>query len=101
MHARGGDELLAAQDLLRRSQEGDQEARPEAIAIVCTNMRGPLVAAALERRLGIPVLDSVAFTLWGCLDAIGVPTEKLAGFGSIFAPRVQPSGKVSTLALES
>ena len=65
-------------------------ARPDAIAIVCTNMRGPLVAAALEQRLGIPVLDSVAFTLWGCLDAVGVPMEKLRGFGSIFASPRQP-----------
>ncbi|MEH6719610.1 MAG: aspartate/glutamate racemase family protein [Aurantimonas endophytica] len=72
------------------------EARPDAIAIVCTNMRGPLVAAALEERLGIPVLDSVAFTLWGCLDAIGVSTEKLHGFGSIFASSGQPVGRAAT-----
>lgn len=60
--------------------------RPDAIAIVCTNMRGPLIAAALERRLGIPVLDSVAFTLWGCLAAVDVEPAALGEFGSIFAP---------------
>ena len=49
-------------------------------------MRGPLIAAALERRLGIPVLDSVAFTLWGCLAAVGVEPTPLGEFGSIFAP---------------
>lgn len=61
-------------------------ARPDAIAIVCTNMRGPLIAARLERRLGIPVLDSVAFTLWGCLAALRVDPAPLREFGSIFAP---------------
>jgi maleate isomerase len=60
------------------------EAKPDAIAIVCTNMRGPLVAAALEKELGIPVLDSVSFTLWGCLRELDIPTEKLSHFGSMF-----------------
>lgn len=59
--------------------------RPDAIAIVCTNMRGPIVAAKLEKKLGIPVLDSVAFTLWGCLDRLDIPTSPLKAFGSIFA----------------
>ena len=61
-------------------------ARPDAIAIVCTNMRGPLIAAELERRLGIPVLDSVAFTLRGCLAATSVDPAPLGDFGSIFRP---------------
>jgi maleate isomerase len=65
-------------------------ARPEAIAIVCTNMRGPLIAAALEQRLGIPVLDSIAFTLWGCLRATGTSMKPLSKFGSIFAKNANP-----------
>lgn len=76
------------------------EARPDAIAIVCTNMRGPLVAAELEQRLGIPVLDSVAFTLWGCLDAIDVPMDRLSGFGSIFAPTLRAEGLGALAAAE-
>ncbi len=58
--------------------------KPDAIAIVCTNMRGPLIAPELEKELGIPVLDSVAFTLWGCLMATGVDTQKLSQFGRMF-----------------
>jgi maleate isomerase len=61
------------------------EARPDAIAIVCTNMRGPLVAARLEKRLGFPVLDSVAFTLWGCLREAGVSMHALKEYGRIFS----------------
>jgi maleate isomerase len=60
-------------------------AKPQAIVILCTNMRGPLIAAGLERELGIAVLDSVAFTLWGCLDAAGVDMTPLGAFGSLFA----------------
>ena len=60
-------------------------ARPEAIAIVCTNMRGALVGAEVERRLGIPVYDSVSTTLWGCLRELDIPTDSLVRFGSMFA----------------
>lgn len=60
-------------------------AKPQAIAIVCTNMRGPLIAPRLEGELGIPVLDSVAFTLWGCLAAAGVDMRPLREFGRMFA----------------
>jgi maleate isomerase len=42
--------------------------RPDAIAIVCTNMNGARVAAELAEELGLPVLDSVAVTLQACLD---------------------------------
>lgn len=60
-------------------------ARPDAIAIVCTNMRGARRAAALEAELGIPVLDSVAVTLWGCLRRAGIATGALGPFGRVFA----------------
>ncbi|MBB6305910.1 aspartate/glutamate racemase family protein [Xanthobacter tagetidis] len=60
-------------------------ARPDAIAIVCTNMRGALIGAEMERRLGLPVYDSVSATLWGCLAELGVPAGALAPFGSMFA----------------
>lgn len=60
-------------------------AKPDAIAIVCTNMRGPMIAPQLEEELGIPVLDSVAFALWGCLAETRVDMQRLARFGRMFA----------------
>jgi len=69
------------------------KAKPDAIAIVCTNMRGPLIAPRLEEELGIPVLDSVAFTLWGCLIEAGVDMQPLARFGRMFT-----YGQAATLA---
>jgi maleate isomerase len=60
------------------------KARPDAIAIVCTNMRGPLVAPRLERDLGLPILDSVAFTLWASLALARIDMAPLHRFGRLF-----------------
>jgi len=65
-------------------------ARPQAIIIICTNMRGALIGAEIERRLGIPVFDSVSFTLWGCLRAMDVPMTPLGRFGSMFSGTLAP-----------
>jgi maleate isomerase len=46
-------------------------ARPDAIAIHCTNFRGLPGAPAIEAETGVPVLDSVAVALWGALRAAG------------------------------
>ena len=59
-------------------------AGPEAIAIHCTNFRGAAVAPALEAATGVPVLDSVAVSLWGALRAAGAPTAGLARWGRVF-----------------
>ena len=56
----------------------------DAVAIVCTNMRGAPLVEPLERELGIPVYDSVAVTLWHSLVLAGVPTSTIAGWGSAF-----------------
>jgi len=59
-------------------------AGPDAIAIVCTNMRGARRAAALEAELGVTILDSVAVTLWGSMQRAGVATAPLLPFGRVF-----------------
>ena len=60
-------------------------ARPQAISILCTNLRGAPLAAELERDLGIPVLDSVATAVWGSLRLAGVDTRRVEGWGGLFA----------------
>jgi len=57
----------------------------EAVAVVCTNMRGPLVAQAVEDEYDIVVFDSIAVTLWTALRKLGVDTRPLAPFGRLFA----------------
>jgi maleate isomerase len=61
--------------------------KPDAIAIVCTNMNAARIAADLERELGIPVLDSVAVTLWACLVRAGVDPALIKGWGELFMQR--------------
>lgn len=58
--------------------------RPDAIAIVCTNMPGAPLVDALERELGVPVYDSIAVVLWRSLLATGVAPRALAGWGRLF-----------------
>jgi maleate isomerase len=60
-------------------------AKPDAIAIVCTNMRGAPLARELEAQHGIPVYDTVATTVWKSLQVAGVETKRVKGWGRIFS----------------
>jgi len=60
-------------------------ARPDAIAIVCTNMRGAALAEELEAEYGIPIYDTVATTVWKSLQIAGVDTKRVKGWGRLFA----------------
>lgn len=59
-------------------------ARPDAIAIFCTNLRGAPVVARLEQELGIRVYDTVATGLWKSLALAGVPPSRVRGWGRLF-----------------
>jgi maleate isomerase len=62
----------------------DVAAHCNAVAIVCTNLRGARVAADLEREIGKPVYDSIAVTIWKCLQLAGFDTGKLGRWGQLF-----------------
>lgn len=75
----GGEEIAAMVRAVAR--EGC-----DAVAILCTNLRGAALAPDLERELGVPVYDSVAVTLWGALGAAGWPSSAgLARWGRLFS----------------
>ena len=57
----------------------------DVVAIVCTNLKGTALAPELERELGIPVLDSIAVTLWKCLLLAGRDPAELHAWGGPFA----------------
>jgi len=59
--------------------------RPNAIAIICTNMRGAPLAEELEAAHGIPVYDTVSTTVWKSLKIAGVETSRVKGWGTIFS----------------
>ncbi|MBR0857059.1 maleate cis-trans isomerase family protein [Bradyrhizobium liaoningense] len=56
----------------------------DAVVILCTNLDGAALAAALERELNVAVLDSVAVTLWRTLGLAGSDIAALAKWGRIF-----------------
>ena len=60
------------------------EAKPQAIAIICTNMRGAPVAERVEKALGSPVYDTVSTVVWKALRMTGVDTRRVQGWGSLF-----------------
>ncbi len=58
--------------------------RPDAIAVVCTNMRAGPLAAGFEAEWDIPVFDTVATTLWKSLAIAGVDPARVHGWGRLF-----------------
>lgn len=47
--------------------------KTQALVYLCTNMYGAPVVEEIERTTHVPVLDSVAVTLWKCLSMVGAP----------------------------
>jgi maleate isomerase len=56
----------------------------DAVVVLCTNMEGASVAAALERDLNVLILDSVAVTLWRTMLLAGADPRVLSDWGRVF-----------------
>jgi len=63
---------------------GVAAAKPEAILIMCTNLRGAPLVHRLEEELGIPIYDSVATVVWKAMQLTGIDSRRLKGWGSLF-----------------
>lgn len=60
------------------------ESKPDAITVLCTNLRGASVARALEQKFGIPIFDSVSTAIWGALRTAGADPSLVRGWGRLF-----------------
>lgn len=58
--------------------------KPDAITIMCTNMRGARIAAELEIEIGIPIIDSTSAAVWSGLKIAGVDPTRINGWGRTF-----------------
>jgi maleate isomerase len=58
--------------------------KPDAIAVICTNLRAAPAVAKLEREIGLPVYDTIATVVWKCLRLAGVDTKRVTGWGTLF-----------------
>ncbi|QEM82825.1 Asp/Glu/hydantoin racemase [Halomonas binhaiensis] len=74
-----GIEVVAERHLNDRGK-----ARPQAITILCTNLRGAGIVAALEQEIGIPIYDSVSVTVWKTLVMTDVDPARIQGWGELF-----------------
>lgn len=71
-------------DTLRRMARDTAAARPDAVVVLCTNLRGAPLVPALEAELGLPVLDSISAVVWKSLRLAGLDTRPLARWGRLF-----------------
>lgn len=71
-------------DQMRAMARDVATAKPEAIVILCTNLRGAPLAEELEAELGIPVYDSIATVVWKSLQLAGADTRRITGWGRLF-----------------
>ena len=59
-------------------------ARPQAIAIFCTNLRGAPLVEELEGETDIPVYDTIATAVWKSLKIAGADVQRVTGWGRLF-----------------
>jgi maleate isomerase len=59
-------------------------ARPDAVAVFCTNLAAADQVPAWEAEFGIPVLDSVALAVWHALELSGYDGPRPRGWGTVF-----------------
>jgi maleate isomerase len=71
-------------DTLRTCVREVAALRPDAIVILCTNLRGGPLVAELEAELGLPILDSVATVVWKSLQLAGADMRRVRGWGRLF-----------------
>jgi maleate isomerase len=73
-----------SQALVARMCREVAAAKPDAITVFCTNLRGAPVVAALEQELGIPIYDTVATAVWAAMRQAGTRPSRIEGWGRLF-----------------
>ncbi|HEX6136944.1 MAG TPA: aspartate/glutamate racemase family protein [Casimicrobiaceae bacterium] len=74
---------VGADELRRMVREVARE-KPQAIAILCTNLRGAPLVEALEAETGIAIYDSIATVVWKSLRLAGIDPKRVQGWGRLF-----------------
>jgi maleate isomerase len=63
--------------------------KPQAIAVICTNLKAAPSVEKLEFETGIPIYDTVATVVWKSLIIGGVDPARVTGWGSMFQQAVR------------
>jgi maleate isomerase len=62
--------------------------KPDAIGVICTNLRSARLVEDLERETGVPVYDTIATALWKSLRLAGADPARVTGWGRLFRTRI-------------
>ena len=81
---RNFDFSLFSEEVIERMIREVAAEGPDAITIMCTNMRGARIAPRLEAELGIPIFDSTAAAVWTGMRKAGDKPERVKGWGRTF-----------------
>lgn len=60
-------------------------AGPQAITVICTNLRAAPLVSALEAELDVPIYDTIATVVWKSLILAGADPARIKDWGRIFA----------------
>lgn len=71
-------------DRIRAMVNEVAQARPDAIAIICTNLRGARLAEELERAIDIPIYDTISVVVWKSLLLAGIDPKRIKTWGRLF-----------------
>lgn len=71
-------------DEIRAMVREAAKARPDAITIFCTNLRGAPLVEELEAETGIPIYDTIATVVWKSLKLAGADPRRVSGWGRLF-----------------
>ena len=71
-------------DEIRKMVRAAAEAKPDAITIFCTNLRGAPLVEELEAETGIPIYDTIATVVWKSLRLAGADPKRVKGWGRLF-----------------
>jgi maleate isomerase len=58
--------------------------KPQAITVICTNLRAAPLVEYLEHVTGLPIYDTIATVVWKSLAMSGVDPGRVTGWGSLF-----------------
>lgn len=71
-------------DEIRAMVRDAAKAKPDAITIFCTNLRGAPLVEELEAETGIPIYDTIATVVWKSLKLAGADPRRVSGWGRLF-----------------
>jgi maleate isomerase len=71
-------------DEIRTMVREAAKARPDAITIFCTNLRGAPLVEEMEAETGIPIYDTIATVVWKSLKLVGADPARVKGWGQLF-----------------